>query len=124
MEDQNVSLVFVAVLDKLFSWKNQLFLGFFSTSTLQVQSIFRAPFSPFQEYLDFVAGISTCALGHADPDLAAAVGDQMKKIHHVSNLYYIPEQVLTTCSLLPRTRSPLPYPSAGVCYFVLVDFEK
>lgn len=46
-----------------------------------------------QEYLDFVAGISTCALGHADPDLAAAVGDQMKKFHHVSNLYYIPEQV-------------------------------
>ncbi|CAM9329702.1 unnamed protein product [Scytosiphon promiscuus] len=45
-----------------------------------------------KEYLDFVAGISTCALGHADPDLAAAVGDQMKKIHHVSNLYYIPEQ--------------------------------
>ncbi len=46
-----------------------------------------------QEYLDFVAGISTCALGHADPDLAAAVGDQMNKFHHVSNLYYIPEQV-------------------------------
>lgn len=48
-----------------------------------------------QEYLDFVAGISTCALGHADPDLAAAVSNQMKKFHHVSNLYYIPEQVLS-----------------------------
>lgn len=48
-----------------------------------------------QEYLDFVAGISTCALGHADPDLAAAVSNQMKKFHHVSNLYYIPEQVST-----------------------------
>lgn len=46
-----------------------------------------------QEYLDFVAGISTCTLGHANPDLAAAVGDQMNKFHHVSNLYYIPEQV-------------------------------
>lgn len=45
-----------------------------------------------KEYLDFVAGISTCALGHADPDLAAAVSNQMKKFHHVSNLYYIPEQ--------------------------------
>lgn len=44
-----------------------------------------------------MAGISTCALGHADPDLAAAVGDQMKKFHHVSNLYYIPEQVPRTC---------------------------
>lgn len=50
-----------------------------------------------QEYLDFVAGISTCALGHADPDLAAAVGQQMKKFHHVSNLYYIPEQVGNCC---------------------------
>lgn len=46
-----------------------------------------------QEYLDFVAGISTCVLGHADPDLAQAVGAQMRKFHHVSNLYYIPEQV-------------------------------
>lgn len=46
-----------------------------------------------QEYLDFVAGISTCVLGHADPDLAQAVGGQMRKFHHVSNLYYIPEQV-------------------------------
>lgn len=48
---------------------------------------------PFQEYLDFVAGISTCALGHANAELAAAVGNQAKKLHHVSNLYYIPEQV-------------------------------
>lgn len=46
-----------------------------------------------QEYLDFVAGISTCALGHANPDLSEAVGNQMKRFHHVSNLYYIPEQV-------------------------------
>ncbi|CAM9506460.1 unnamed protein product [Discosporangium mesarthrocarpum] len=45
-----------------------------------------------KEYLDFVAGISTCALGHADPDLVAAVSSQMKQFHHVSNLYYIPEQ--------------------------------
>ncbi|CAM9136607.1 unnamed protein product [Ascophyllum nodosum] len=45
-----------------------------------------------KEYLDFVAGISTCALGHANADLAATVGDQMKKLNHVSNLYYIPEQ--------------------------------
>lgn len=40
-----------------------------------------------------MAGISTCTLGHANPELAAAVGDQMNKFHHVSNLYYIPEQV-------------------------------
>lgn len=45
-----------------------------------------------KEYLDFVAGIATCTLGHAHPALIAAVTDQIQKVHHVSNLYYIPEQ--------------------------------
>jgi acetylornithine aminotransferase len=45
-----------------------------------------------REYLDFVAGIATCALGHAHPALIEAVTQQIQKLHHVSNLYYIPEQ--------------------------------
>ncbi|MEM1290754.1 MAG: aspartate aminotransferase family protein [Cyanobacteria bacterium P01_H01_bin.162] len=45
-----------------------------------------------QEYLDFVAGIATCTLGHGHPALVEAVTQQMQKLHHVSNLYYIPEQ--------------------------------
>jgi acetylornithine/N-succinyldiaminopimelate aminotransferase len=45
-----------------------------------------------KEYLDFVAGIATCTLGHAHPALVAAVTEQISKLHHVSNLYYIPEQ--------------------------------
>lgn len=45
-----------------------------------------------REYLDFVAGIATCTLGHAHPALIAAVTEQIQKLHHVSNLYYIPEQ--------------------------------
>lgn len=45
-----------------------------------------------KEYLDFVAGIATCTLGHAHPALITAVSEQIKKLHHVSNLYYIPEQ--------------------------------
>jgi acetylornithine aminotransferase len=45
-----------------------------------------------QEYLDFVAGIATCTLGHAHPALIETVTHQMQKLHHVSNLYYIPEQ--------------------------------
>ena len=45
-----------------------------------------------REYLDFVAGIATCTLGHAHPTMVAAAAAQMKKLHHVSNLYYIPEQ--------------------------------
>ncbi len=45
-----------------------------------------------REYLDFVAGIATCTLGHAHPALVETVTRQIKKLHHVSNLYYIPEQ--------------------------------
>jgi acetylornithine aminotransferase len=45
-----------------------------------------------KEYLDFVAGIATCTLGHAHPALIEVVTEQIQKLHHVSNLYYIPEQ--------------------------------
>ncbi len=45
-----------------------------------------------REYLDFVAGIATCALGHAHPALVEAVTSQIQKLHHVSNLFYIPVQ--------------------------------
>jgi acetylornithine/N-succinyldiaminopimelate aminotransferase len=45
-----------------------------------------------KEYLDFVAGIATCTLGHAHPALVETVTQQIQKLHHVSNLYYIPEQ--------------------------------
>jgi acetylornithine/N-succinyldiaminopimelate aminotransferase len=43
-------------------------------------------------YLDFVAGIATCTLGHAHPVMVDAVTRQMQTLHHVSNLYYIPQQ--------------------------------
>lgn len=45
-----------------------------------------------REYLDFVAGIATCTLGHAHPTMIAAVSQQIQKLHHVSNLYYTQEQ--------------------------------
>ena len=45
-----------------------------------------------QKYLDCVSGIATCALGHSNPDLNAAVIKQMQTMHHVSNLYFIPAQ--------------------------------
>jgi acetylornithine/N-succinyldiaminopimelate aminotransferase len=44
------------------------------------------------EYLDFVAGIATCTLGHAHPTFVRAVTEQVQTLHHVSNLYYIPSQ--------------------------------
>jgi acetylornithine/N-succinyldiaminopimelate aminotransferase len=45
-----------------------------------------------KEYLDCVAGIATCALGHSNPFLTAAITKQMQEVHHVSNLYLIPAQ--------------------------------
>lgn len=45
-----------------------------------------------REYLDFVAGIATCTLGHAHPAMIQAVTEQIKTLHHVSNLYYVPVQ--------------------------------
>lgn len=39
------------------------------------------------EYLDLVAGIAVSSLGHAHPDVVAAVTDQVGRIAHTSNLY-------------------------------------
>ncbi|MBU0994043.1 MAG: aspartate aminotransferase family protein [Proteobacteria bacterium] len=48
-------------------------------------------------YLDFVAGIAVCNLGHAHPGVAKAISEQAEKLVHVSNLYYtIPQTELAT----------------------------
>ena len=47
-----------------------------------------------REYLDFVAGIATCTLGHAHPAMVEAVTKQIQTLHHVSNLYYTAAQGL------------------------------
>ena len=44
------------------------------------------------KYLDAIAGIATCSLGHSDKSLRKALIGQLKKIQHVSNLFEIPEQ--------------------------------
>lgn len=43
-------------------------------------------------YLDCVAGIAVNALGHAHPDLVAALTEQAGKLWHVSNLYHTAPQ--------------------------------
>ncbi|MEM6446014.1 MAG: aspartate aminotransferase family protein, partial [Cyanobacteria bacterium P01_D01_bin.123] len=45
-----------------------------------------------KSYLDCVAGIATCTLGHAHPAMVETVTRQMQTLHHVSNLYYIAPQ--------------------------------
>ena len=46
-----------------------------------------------KEYLDFVAGIAVCALGHSSPVVTRALEEQSRKLVHVSNLYYTRPQV-------------------------------
>ena len=45
-----------------------------------------------QRYLDAVAGIATCCLGHSDRAMRRALSRQLRRLQHVSNLYTIPEQ--------------------------------
>src|SRR6204780_519243 len=39
-------------------------------------------------YLDLVAGIAVCALGHAHPRITRAIADQAATLVHCSNLYH------------------------------------
>ncbi|NLN40315.1 MAG: aminotransferase class III-fold pyridoxal phosphate-dependent enzyme, partial [Smithella sp.] len=41
-----------------------------------------------RQYLDFIAGIAVCNLGHAHPKVVKAIRKQAKDLMHVSNLYY------------------------------------
>jgi len=46
-----------------------------------------------REYLDLVAGIAVNLLGHAHPDVVAAVAKQAGQLIHTSNLYFTQPQV-------------------------------
>ncbi len=45
-----------------------------------------------RKYLDALAGVAVCNLGHAHPAVTAAIRDQAGKLLHVSNWFEIPEQ--------------------------------
>jgi len=45
-----------------------------------------------KEYLDALAGIAVCGLGHAHPAVTQAISQQAGKLLHTSNLYYIENQ--------------------------------
>ncbi|MFH0812476.1 MAG: aspartate aminotransferase family protein [Pseudomonadota bacterium] len=46
-----------------------------------------------KEYLDFVAGLAVCNLGHCHPKIVEAITIQARKLLHVSNLYHIQPQI-------------------------------
>jgi acetylornithine/N-succinyldiaminopimelate aminotransferase len=41
-----------------------------------------------REYLDFLAGIAVCSLGHCHPAVTEAICNQARKLVHVSNLFH------------------------------------
>lgn len=57
-----------------------------------------------EEYVDLLAGIAVCSLGHSREDLAEVMAEQARNMVHVSNLFYQNEQLdcaeklLSTCS--------------------------
>lgn len=46
-----------------------------------------------KEYLDYVAGVAVCNLGHCHPKVVEAIKTQSEKLMHISNLYHIEPQV-------------------------------
>lgn len=45
-----------------------------------------------EKYLDALSGIAVCGLGHAHPEIAAAISEQANTLIHTSNLYLIDKQ--------------------------------
>jgi len=56
-----------------------------------------------RRYLDMGAGIAVAALGHANPDLVAALCAQAQNLWHTSNLYNIPNQQALAEALVAKT---------------------
>ncbi|MBC7357460.1 MAG: acetylornithine transaminase [Desulfacinum sp.] len=56
-----------------------------------------------KEYMDFLAGIAVCNLGHSHPEVARVVCEQARKLVHVSNLFYTRPQVELASELIRRS---------------------
>jgi acetylornithine/N-succinyldiaminopimelate aminotransferase len=52
-----------------------------------------------RQYLDFVAGIAVCNLGHCPAELSRVMYQQAQQLVHVSNLYYTEPQVKLAAAL-------------------------
>ena len=46
-----------------------------------------------RKYLDLVAGIACIAIGHSHPHFVRRVEEQLRKLVHVSNLFYTTPQI-------------------------------
>jgi len=79
------------------SWierSNKVFIGTYSRfPTVLVQGEgCRLVDADGREYLDFLAGIAVCSLGHCHPEVTRAICEQAGKLIHVSNLFHTQPQ--------------------------------
>ncbi len=56
-----------------------------------------------RRYLDLCAGVAVCAVGHAHPTLAKAIGEQAARLMHVSNYFYNEENILLADELCAKS---------------------
>ena len=52
-----------------------------------------------KEYIDFLMGISVDNFGHCNPEITVALTEQAQKILHVSNYFYLEEQIRLAAEL-------------------------
>lgn len=57
-----------------------------------------------REYIDLAGGIAVCGLGHADPELVAALTGQAGKLWHTSNVFYSEPPVRLAEELVAASR--------------------
>jgi acetylornithine/N-succinyldiaminopimelate aminotransferase len=57
-----------------------------------------------REYIDLAGGIAVCGLGHADPELVAALTEQAGKLWHTSNVFYSEPPVRLAEELVTASR--------------------
>jgi acetylornithine/N-succinyldiaminopimelate aminotransferase len=54
-------------------------------------------------YIDLLAGIAVCSLGHCHPEITEAISQQASKLVHVSNLFYTQPQAKLASMLVEKS---------------------
>ncbi|MCP4022156.1 MAG: acetylornithine transaminase [Desulfobacteraceae bacterium] len=55
------------------------------------------------QYLDFLAGIAVCSLGHCHPEITKAISNQASTLVHVCNLFYTKPQAELAQALIEKS---------------------
>jgi len=56
-----------------------------------------------RRWLDLTAGVAVCSVGHAHPELAAAIAEQAARLMHTSNYFYNEENIRLADELCDRS---------------------